>query len=166
MIIQYFEEIKIKIKSYKDLYNLAMITTNQNPEISEIVAEALYKVGLKGVITLEESQTGKTGLKIEEGMFISYGLASMEYIVNQADNTLYLENPLIIVIADTIENIGDILKVMEYAKSIERPLVIFTSEIKKEPLSTLLYNQRKQGSNVNKIYLFYHKFLVHCCECA
>lgn len=133
-----------------------MITTNQNAEISEIVAEALSKVGLKGLITLEESQTGKTELKIEEGMFINYGIASMDYILNQADNTLYLENPLVIVIADTIDNIGDIVKVMEYAKSIERPMVIFTTEIKKEPLSVLLYNQRKQGSNVNN-----RKFLIY-----
>jgi chaperonin GroEL len=136
-----------------------MITTNQNAEISEIVAEALYKVGLKGLITLEESQTGKTELKIEEGMFINYGIASNEYIMNQADKTLYLENPLIIVIVDTIENIGDIVKVMEYAKNIERPLIIFTSEIKKEPLSVLLYNQRKQGSNV---FIFFF-ILVYCC---
>ncbi len=148
-LLEYFEEIKIHIKSHKDLFNLAMITTNQNEEISEIIAEALDKVGLKGTITLEESQTGKTALKIEEGMFISYGMASVDYIMNQADNYLYLENPLVIVIADTIHNIGEIVKVMEYAKSIERPLIIFTSEIKKEPLSVLLYNQRKQGSNVN-----------------
>jgi hypothetical protein len=86
-------------------------------------------------------------------MFLNYGIASLEYIMNTADNTLYLENPLVIVIADPIDNIGNIVKVIEYAKSIEKPLVIFTSEIKKEPLSVLLYNQRKQGSNV-KIYLF------------
>jgi chaperonin GroEL len=130
-----------------------MITTNQNQEISEIIAEALDKVGLKGLITLEESQTGKSALKIEEGMFLNYGLASLDYILNQADNSLYLDNPLVIVIADTINNIGEIVKVMEYVKSIERPLIIFSSEIKKEPLSVLLYNQRKQGSNV-KYYLY------------
>jgi len=131
-----------------------MISTNQNQEISEIIAEALFKVGLKGLITLEESQTGKSALKIEEGMFINYGLASLDYILNQADNSLYLDNPLVIVIADTINNIGEIVKVMEYAKSIDRPLIIFSSEIKKEPLSVLLYNQRKQGSNVKySLYL-------------
>ncbi len=81
-------------------------------------------------------------------MFINYGIASQEYIMNQVDKTLYLENPLIIVIADSIENIGSIIPIIEYAKSIEKPMIIFTSEIKKEPLSVLLYNQRKQGSNV------------------
>ena len=41
-----------------------MITTNQNKEIAAIVSEALSKVGLKGLITLEESQTGNTELKV------------------------------------------------------------------------------------------------------
>jgi len=63
-MIKYLEEIKFKISCHKDLFNLAMITTNQNLEISEIVSEALSKVGLKGLITLEESQTGSTQLKV------------------------------------------------------------------------------------------------------
>jgi chaperonin GroEL len=71
-MIEYLEEIKIKIKTHKDLFDLAMITTNQNVEISEIVSEALSKVGLKGLITLEESQTGNTQLKVYRIVSILY----------------------------------------------------------------------------------------------
>jgi chaperonin GroEL len=128
-----------------------MITTNKNQEISEVISEALIQVGEKAIIQIEESQTGYTELKTEEGMFLNNGVASSEFLTFSAESNLIYENPLILVVRDPITEISQIVKTMEYIKSIERPLVIFSPEMKKEPLSLLLYNSRKNNINVRKI---------------
>ena len=81
-------------------------------------------------------------------MFIPHGYASTEYISAEPDKSLHLNKPLILILHEPIKEIKDIINIMEYIKSIERPLVIYSPEIKKEPLSVLLYNQRKMGLNV------------------
>jgi chaperonin GroEL (HSP60 family) len=88
-------------------------------------------------------------------MFISNGFASSEFVSNQTTNDLILENPLILVVSQPIKEIEDIVKVMEFVKTIDRPLVIFSPEIAKEPLSVLLYNQRKTGLNVCNILIIF-----------
>jgi chaperonin GroEL (HSP60 family) len=79
-------------------------------------------------------------------MFLPYGVASREYILN--DSVLNLENPLILIIKEPIKDIANIIKPIEFAKSIDKPLVIFSPEIRKEPLSVLLYNKKKANYNV------------------
>jgi hypothetical protein len=81
-------------------------------------------------------------------MFLPYGLASQEFLVNAADNSITVENPLILVVDSVISEIFQVINSMEYIKSLDRPLVIFSSEIKKEPLSLLLYNMRKENLTV------------------
>ena len=62
VLIDYLDKIKVKIKNYTDLYNLAMITSNNNKDVSETVAKALNMMGTKGIIQLEESNTEKSEL--------------------------------------------------------------------------------------------------------
>jgi chaperonin GroEL len=65
-LLEFFEEIKIEIKNKRELFNLAMITTNHNEEISKIVSEGLISVGPKGIIQIEESPTGNTEIKVKK----------------------------------------------------------------------------------------------------
>ena len=64
IMVEYLQKTKAEVKNRKDLWNLAMISTNKDEEISEIITEALIAVGNKAVIQLEESQTGKNDIKV------------------------------------------------------------------------------------------------------
>jgi chaperonin GroEL (HSP60 family) len=82
-------------------------------------------------------------------MFLPYGLASQEFLINSNDNSLTVENPLILVVDSAITEIFQLINSLEYIKTLDRPLIIFSSEIKKEPLSVLLYNMRKENMTVS-----------------
>jgi chaperonin GroEL len=64
-LVDFLDKIKVKIRSYNDIYNLAMITTNKNDQISTVVAKALNSMGTKGIIQLEESNTADTELIVK-----------------------------------------------------------------------------------------------------
>jgi chaperonin GroEL len=85
MFIKELERLKVLIRKKEDLFNLAMITTNKNKELSEIVTEALVNLGMSGIVSLEESPTGENKLIIYQGMSTANGLASMDLINEKGD---------------------------------------------------------------------------------
>ena len=58
------EKSRKKISNKEEILNLAMITTNKDSEISEIVTESLMKTGINGFLNIEESPTGLTQLLV------------------------------------------------------------------------------------------------------
>lgn len=86
-------------------------------------------------------------------MFLNYGLANSEFLNNFNENTLTWDNPLIFVCECPITHQSQVIKILEYVKSIDRPLIIFSPEIRKEPLSLLLYNIKRE--NLLVLYLIF-----------
>ncbi len=74
ILIKFFDETKRKVTKKEDIFNLAMITTNKDKIISDIITESLIKTGLSGFINIEESPTGLTELLV-----ISYFICLLIY---------------------------------------------------------------------------------------
>ena len=65
------EKIKSMSKAVatkEEIAQVAAISAGNNSEIGELIAEAMEKVGNEGVITVEESKSFGTNLKVVEGM--------------------------------------------------------------------------------------------------
>jgi chaperonin GroEL len=56
-------EIKEDISSEDQLKQVATISANNDPEIGELIATAMQKVGREGVVFIEESKNGETYLE-------------------------------------------------------------------------------------------------------
>ena len=65
-VINYLEEIKRTDVSEKDLFNVAMISTNGDEQLSQILAEATAKTGEHGIVHLEPSRTMDTHLIVRD----------------------------------------------------------------------------------------------------
>lgn len=64
IFLEFLEKNKRKVSKRDDIFNLAMITTNKDKIISEIITESLFKTGLNGFVNIEESPTGLTDLLV------------------------------------------------------------------------------------------------------
>ena len=64
MTLKFLENSKRKINKRSEIYDLAMITTNKDELISEIITEALVKTGTNGFLNIEESATGINDLMV------------------------------------------------------------------------------------------------------
>ncbi len=66
ILLEFFEKNIRKVSKKEEIFDLAMITTNKDKIISEIITESLFKIGLNGLVNIEESPTGLTDLLVNK----------------------------------------------------------------------------------------------------
>jgi chaperonin GroEL len=112
-----------------------------DPEIGEIIAEALDKVGKDGVVTVEEGQTFGMELEFVEGMQFDKGYISPYFVTDQERMEAVFEDPYILLVDKKISSIQDLLPVLEKVAQTGKPLVIVAEDVEGEALATLVVNK-------------------------
>jgi chaperonin GroEL len=57
-----------------------------------------------------------------------------------AQSTCELEQPLVLIVADKITKVSEIVPILELAKKLKRPLFVVSEDLQEDPLSTMIYN--------------------------
>src|ERR1700726_4335902 len=142
-VIAAVEELKKHSKPCKDSKAIAQVGTisaNADGSIGKTIADAMGKVGKKGVITVEEGQSLQNELEVVEGMQFDCGYLSPYFINNQQSQTAELEKPLILLVDKKISNIRELLPLLESIAKAGRPLLIVAEDVEGEALATLVVN--------------------------
>ncbi|HEU4591574.1 MAG TPA: chaperonin GroEL [Steroidobacteraceae bacterium] len=137
------DEIKKIAKPCKDSKNIAQVGTisaNSDESIGKTIAEAMEKVGKEGVITVEEGSGLQNELDVVEGMQFDRGYLSPYFINQQANQTVELEKPLILLVDKKISNIREMLPLLEGVAKQGRPLLVIAEDVEGEALATLVVN--------------------------
>ncbi|MGF9661310.1 chaperonin GroEL [Arthrobacter crystallopoietes] len=112
-----------------------------DPQIGELISEALDKVGKEGVITVEESNTFGLELELTEGMRFDKGYISGYFVTDAERQETVLEDPYILIVNSKISNVKDLVAVLEKVMQSGKPLLIIAEDIEGEALATLVVNK-------------------------
>ena len=129
----------VKVEGKEAIANVASISS-ADKTIGKLIADAMDKVGNDGVITVEDSKTMGTDLKVVEGMQFDRGYLSPYFINNPDKQVVLFENPYILIHDKKISNIRELLPVLEQVAKSGRPLVIVAEDVDGEALATLVVN--------------------------
>lgn len=146
-IVEELKRVSIPIETKKDIAHVASISAN-DPEIGELVADAMDKVGKDGVITVEESKGTQTTVEVVEGMEFDKGYISPYFVTNSETMEAELENPFILIHEKKISSIADLLPVLEKLAKTGRSLLIIAEDVEGEALATLVVNKIRGVLNV------------------
>ncbi len=138
---------KIDITDKASIAQVASISGN-DPEIGNMIAEALDKVGKDGVITVEESKGTDTTLEVVEGLQFDKGFISPYFVTDQERQEAALENPLILLNEKKISSAQDLIPLLEKVSQSRRPLLIIAEDVDGEALATLVVNKLRGILNV------------------
>jgi chaperonin GroEL len=129
------------VEGRDEIAHVASISANNDPEIGELVAEAMDKVGKDGVITVEESNTLGLELELVEGMQFDKGYISPYFVTDQDRMEAELEDPQILLVQGKISSVRDLLPVLEKVMQAGKPLLIIAEDVEGEALATLVVNK-------------------------
>ncbi|HEB94596.1 MAG TPA: chaperonin GroEL [Gammaproteobacteria bacterium] len=145
-VVASVEALKKLSKPCNDNQAIAQVGTisaNSDENIGGIIAEAMGKVGMEGVITVEEGSGLDNELDVVEGMQFDRGYLSPYFINNQESMSVELESPLILVFDKKISNIRDLLPILEGVAKAGKPLLIIAEDVEGEALATLVVNNMR-----------------------
>jgi chaperonin GroEL len=128
-----------EVKSRQDVAQVATVSA-QDATIGDLIAEAMEKVGRDGVITVEEGSTLATELEVTEGMQFDKGFVSPHFVTDATEGEAVLEDALLLITANKISSIEELLPLLEKVLPEGRPLLIIAEDVEGQALSTLVVN--------------------------
>ncbi len=129
-----------EITSQADLAHVASLSANNDAEIGDIIAEAMGRVGLSGVVTVEESPAFGLDVSFVDGVEFDNGYIS-PYMATDTDRmeTVFID-PYILLTNEKITRVQTLMPVLEQVTRSGHPLVILAENVDGPALGMLVAN--------------------------
>ena len=148
VVVSELEKNTKKISTSAEVAQVGSVSANGDPEIGEMIARAMEKVGKEGVITVEEAKGIQTELDVVEGMQFDRGYVSPYFITNAEKMVAEMDNPYILIFEKKLSGLQPMLPLLETVVQSGRPLVIVAEDVEGEALATLVVNKLRGGLKV------------------
>ncbi|MCS7088834.1 MAG: chaperonin GroEL [Thermoflexales bacterium] len=147
-VVEYLKNMAIEVSKKDQIAQVATISA-QDPEIGNLIAEVMEKVGKDGVITVEESKSLHFETEYVEGMQFDRGYISPYFITNPERMEAEVKDPYILIHDKKISAAQDLIPLLEkLVQRGKRDLVIIAEDVDGEALATLVLNKLRGMLNV------------------
>ena len=133
-----------QVATKEEIAQVAAISAGNNSEIGELIAEAMEKVGNEGVITVEESKSFGTNLKVVEGMQFDKGYISPYFVTDTERMEAVLEDAYVLCVNKKINLIQDLVPILEQVAREGKSLLLIAEDVEGEALATLVVNTMRK----------------------
>ena len=144
MAVKKVKEMSKPVNTKAEIAQVAAISAGNNKEIGELIAEAMEKVGAEGVITVEESKSFGTNLKVVEGMQFDKWYLSPYFVTDAERMEAVLEDAYVLCVNKKINLISDLVPVLEQVARDGRSLLLIAEDVEGEALATLVVNTMRK----------------------
>ncbi|CAK9198948.1 unnamed protein product [Sphagnum troendelagicum] len=147
------KELKLLSKEVEDseLSDVAAVSAGNNEEVGQMIAEAMRKVGRKGVVTLEEGKSAENSLYVVEGMQFDRGYISPYFVTDPEKMSVQYDNCKLLLVDKKISTARDMIGILEDAIRGGYPILIVAEDIEQEALATLVVNKLRGALKVAAI---------------
>jgi len=146
-IVEELKKASTPVNGKEQIVQVATITA-KDPEIGDLIAEVMEKVGKDGVITIEESKGTKFETELVEGMQFDRGYVSSYFVTDSARMEAIIDDPFILITDKKISSIQEILPSLERILQATKNLLIIADDVDGEALATLVVNKLRSTLNV------------------
>lgn len=129
------------VNTIREKAQVATLSAHNDPLIGQLVADALEKVGVEGVVSVEESKTTETVVDIMDGMRFDRGYVSPYFVTDTEKMQVELTDASVLLCDHKIGALADLLPLLEQVAKSGQPLMVIAEDIDGEALTTLVVNQ-------------------------
>ena len=128
------------VDSEADLARVAAISANDDDVVGAVIANALHTVGDGGIVTVEESPRHGMSVDFVEGFEFDNGYLSPYMVTDPARLTAVVDDPYILMSAEKITKVQQLMPLLDKVMRNPRPLVIIAENVEGSALSMLVHN--------------------------
>ena len=139
--VREIKRMAAKVKSRDEIAHVGRIAANNDPEVGEMIADAMEKVGKDGVITVEEGKSLLTEVNLVEGMQFDKGYISPYFVTDAGTMECVFEDAYVLIHEKKISSVQDLVPLLEKVAHASKPLLIVAEDIEGEALATLVVNK-------------------------
>jgi len=140
-MVDELKKMSKKVDSSKEIAQVGAVSANNDPEIGQIIAKAMDKVGKDGVITVEEGKSLDTEVVLVEGMQFDKGYLSPHFVTNVATMECELSDAYVLIHEKKISSAKDLVPILGKIADAGKALLIIAEDIEGEALATLVVNK-------------------------
>ena len=148
------EEISLQkrdVKDDEDLRKVALISANGEEEVADLIVSAIKASGVDGEVIVEEAKGFKSSLTVVDGYQLERGYLSPYFITDKDKSVCDFKDPLILMVDNSFTSIHGLMKPLEIALDMSKPIVVIANEIDDEALQGLVLNKVKGALRVSAI---------------
>jgi len=129
------------VEGREDVRQVATVSARGEASVGELIAEAMERVGRRGVITVNEGRGTTTTLAVVEGTRLDQGYVSPYFVTDASQMEAVLDNAYVLLADFPLGEAQQLLPPLELAARAGRPLLVIAEEIGGEALATLVVNR-------------------------
>lgn len=146
MIIDSLGKVALKVDNdWERIAQVASISANNDEFIGDIIKQAYQKVGVDGVIAVEESKTSDTFIEEVTGMEFDRGYLSPYFATELKNMSCEYDDVFVLLVDGKIKNAKHIVPILDKVASTGKALLILAEDIDPQTLSLLVINKVRAG---------------------
>ncbi|KKL16263.1 hypothetical protein LCGC14_2497330, partial [marine sediment metagenome] len=145
-IVEEIEKNSKTVTSKKEVTQVGTISSNEDAEIGQMIADAMEQVGNEGVISIEEGKKLKSELNVVTGYQFDKGYLSTYFATNEKLECV-LEEPLILICEKQVNNVQIVLPLLKacHEQLPDRPLLLIAEDVGGDALPTFVINHQRDS---------------------
>src|SRR3954463_2307698 len=147
-IVEQLATMSKKVTSSKEVAQVGTSSANNDPQIGQMIADAMDKVGKDGVITVEEGKSLDTHVELVEGMQFDKGFLSPHFVTDMTTMEAVLDDAYILIHEKKIGSARDLVPILSKVAEQGKPCLIIAEEVEGEALATLVVNKLRGNLRV------------------
>lgn len=137
-----------KIDKEKDLYDIGLISSNNDEEISKLLSSLLWKYKENANINIKWSVDGKSSVEHSEGMLLNKGYYNAKLLSNEYDKEKIMSSCLVLMTDENIHSSASIFPFISYASQKQVPLLIIGKSFNGDLLNFVMANNKTGASDI------------------
>ena len=139
-LVTHLHAVAHPVTTEADYARVAAISANDDDTVGAAIAKALYTVGDRGIVTVEESPVNGMGVDFIEGFEFDNGYVSPYLVTNPASLEAVVDDPYILLSSEKITKVQQLMPLLDRIMRAPRPLVIIAETVEGTALSMLVHN--------------------------
>jgi chaperonin GroEL len=137
------ENMTQHITDPESLKHVATVSANGDVELGTMIASAFERVGVDGVITVEETHGLTTSLDVIPGMRLDRGYLSSYFVTDNDRMNATYEDIYVMVCDRKLSSIHELVPILERVQASGRPLLIVANDLDGDAMQGLVLNRVK-----------------------